>query len=61
MGRLRGGVTVLVTHRLTTAQAADLIVVLERGRVAEVGTHDALSRSGGLYAELFRLQARYFV
>ncbi|MEV5897576.1 hypothetical protein [Nonomuraea fuscirosea] len=61
MGRLRGGVTVLVTHRLTTAQVADLIVALERGRVAEAGTHDALSRSGGLYAELFRLQARYFV
>ncbi|WP_043633833.1 ABC transporter ATP-binding protein [Nonomuraea candida] len=60
LGRSRGGVTVLVTHRLTTAQAADLIVVLDRGRVAEVGTHAALSRSGGLYAELFRLQARYF-
>jgi ATP-binding cassette subfamily B protein len=61
LGRLRGGVTVLVTHRLTTAQAADLIVVLDQGRVAEAGTHDALSRSDGLYAELFRLQARYFV
>ncbi|MCK2220425.1 ABC transporter ATP-binding protein/permease [Actinomadura sp. ATCC 31491] len=59
--RLPGGVTVLVTHRLTTARAADLIVVLDGGRVAETGTHDALSRSGGLYAELFRLQARYFV
>jgi ATP-binding cassette subfamily B protein len=50
-----------LTHRFTTARAADLIVVLEGGAVAEVGTHDSLSAADGLYAELFRLQARYFV
>jgi ATP-binding cassette subfamily B protein len=61
LSRADGGVTVLVTHRLTTARAADLIVVLDGGRVVEAGTHDALSQAGGLYAELFRLQARYFV
>ncbi|MCC2321232.1 ATP-binding cassette domain-containing protein [Cellulomonas xiejunii] len=61
LGRLEGGVTVLVTHRFTTARAADLIVVLEGGRVVEVGTHEVLSRSEGPYAELYRLQARYFV
>ena len=61
LSRADGGVTVLVTHRLTTARAADLIVVLDGGRVVEAGTHDTLSQAGGLYAELFRLQARYFV
>jgi ATP-binding cassette subfamily B protein len=61
LSRLEGGVTVLVTHRLTTARAADLIVVLDGGQVVEVGTHDTLSAADGLYAELFRLQARYFV
>ncbi len=61
LSRLEGGVTVLVTHRLTTARAADLVVVLDGGRVVEVGTHDTLTQAGGLYAELFRLQARYFV
>jgi ATP-binding cassette, subfamily B, bacterial len=61
LSRRDGGVTVLVTHRFTTARAADLIVVLDGGRVVEVGPHDTLSQADGLYAELFRLQARYYV
>ncbi len=53
LNRTEGGVTVLVTHRFTTARAADLIVVLDGGRVVEVGTHDVLSQADGPYAELF--------
>lgn len=61
LSRQEGGVAVLVTHRLTSARAADLIVVLERGRVVETGTHSELVDSNGVYAHLYRLQSRYFV
>jgi len=50
--------TVLVTHRVATARQADRVVVLDRGRVAESGDHDALLERDGLYAELERLQRR---
>jgi len=54
----RGGVTLLVTHRFSTVAAADLVVVLNHGRVAEVGTHVELHARGGHYTELYELQAR---
>lgn len=52
-----GGVTLLVTHRFSTVAAADLVVVLAGGRVAEVGTHAELMTANGRYAELYGLQA----
>jgi len=55
-----GGVTVLVSHRFSTVLMADAIAVLERGRLVEHGTHRELMARGGLYAELFRLQARAY-
>lgn len=55
-----GTVTLLVSHRFSTVRAADLIVVLNGGRVVEVGDHRSLLASCGLYAELYRLQARSY-
>jgi ATP-binding cassette subfamily B protein len=54
---VRDRTTVLVAHRLTTVQEADLIVVLDDGRVVETGDHDELLARGGVYADLFRQQA----
>jgi ATP-binding cassette subfamily B protein len=55
-----GAITMLVSHRLTTASSADLIVLLDGGRVVEQGSHEELMAAGGRYAELFELQAREY-
>jgi ATP-binding cassette subfamily B protein len=52
-----GRITILVSHRFSTVRMADLIVVLDGARVAEVGTHDELMARGGSYAELYGIQA----
>jgi ATP-binding cassette subfamily B protein len=61
LDRLRGffreRTTILIAHRLSTVKEADMIVVLEDGRVVEVGDHDSLLARGRTYAELFRQQA----
>jgi ATP-binding cassette subfamily B protein len=60
-GRESGGITLLISHRFSTVRMADLIVVLDRGRVVESGDHDELLSRDGTYAHLFGLQARAYL
>jgi ATP-binding cassette subfamily B protein len=52
-----GKTAVLISHRFSTVRMADRILVLKNGRLEELGTHEELLLNGGLYAELFKLQA----
>jgi ATP-binding cassette subfamily B protein len=62
LGRFRelteGHTAVMITHRFTTAMHADMIHVMEDGRITESGTHDQLVVAGGHYAQSWQLQMR---
>jgi subfamily B ATP-binding cassette protein MsbA len=57
LGNLMAGRTVIViAHRISTIRRADKIVVLDKGRIVETGSHDELLVNGGIYRRLHQLQ-----
>jgi ATP-binding cassette subfamily B protein len=56
---LRGRTSIVIAHRLSTVRKADKIVVLDEGRMVEMGTHRKLLRKEGLYRELYEMQFKY--
>ncbi|MBP0574886.1 ABC transporter ATP-binding protein, partial [Mycobacterium tuberculosis] len=52
----RDKTVIVIAHRLSTIRRADMIVVMERGRIVEIGRHDELIAGNGLYRRLFETQ-----
>ena len=58
---MTGKTVIAIAHRLSTIARMDRLVVLDRGRIVEQGTHDALLRANGRYAALWRRQSGGFI
>ena len=54
----KGRTSVLISHRFSTVRMADRILVLDKGELLEMGSHEELLQKNGKYAELFQLQAK---
>jgi ABC-type multidrug transport system fused ATPase/permease subunit len=57
---VKGRTSILISHRFTNVTLADRIIVLDKGAVAETGTHDELMKRGGLYYTMFTKQSSRF-
>ena len=53
---MQGRTTLVIAHRLSTVQRADRLVVIDAGRIVEIGSHEQLARLGGIYAHLYEQQ-----
>lgn len=61
-GRIsRGKTSVFISHRLGSTKLADVIYVLDKGKIAEAGSHDELMSAGGLYADMYEAQKEWYV
>jgi ATP-binding cassette subfamily B protein len=60
LGHLRetrkGKTNIIIAHRISTIQDADKIIVIDEGRLAEMGTHEELVAQGGIYADMYNRQ-----
>jgi ABC-type transport system involved in cytochrome bd biosynthesis fused ATPase/permease subunit len=55
---MEGRTTFVIAHRLSTVRRADLIVVMDKGRIVQTGTHKELLRQKGLYRQIYDLQLK---
>lgn len=55
-----GKTAIFISHRLASTRFSDRIIMLERGRVVEVGTHEELMQRGGAYAKMYQVQSNYY-
>ena len=53
-------IVIFVSHRFATVRSADVVLVLDKGEVVEMGSHDELMAAGGLYRDPFNLQAERY-
>ena len=56
---LKNRTSIVIAHRLSTVRNADIIVVLNKGKIVEMGRHEELLNIGGLYNKLYETQFRY--
>lgn len=59
-GIARDKTAIIVTHRMGSARIADRIAVMDGGKLVEIGTHDELMKSGGLYYKLYTAQSVWY-